>query len=77
MWRAAAGQGDNDDDDDDNDDNDDHDDHDRDIFWCQHVVALAVFRIRNADKVREQGVREIRKKGIFQSFFQNLHHLNP
>lgn len=23
----------------------------RDIFWCQHVVALAVFRIRNADKV--------------------------
>ena len=24
----------------------------RDIFWCQHVVALAVFRIRNADKVR-------------------------
>jgi len=24
----------------------------RDIFWCQHVVALALFRIRNADTVR-------------------------
>ena len=23
----------------------------RDIFWCPHVVALVVFRIRNADKV--------------------------
>jgi len=23
----------------------------RDIFWCQHVVALAVYRIRNTDKV--------------------------
>ena len=23
----------------------------RDIFWCQHVVALAVYRIRNSDKV--------------------------
>ncbi|KPJ04086.1 Zinc finger SWIM domain-containing protein 5 [Papilio xuthus] len=24
----------------------------RDIFWCQHVVALALYRIRNADSVR-------------------------
>ena len=24
----------------------------RDIFWCQHVVALALYRIRNADTVR-------------------------
>ncbi|XP_053614383.1 zinc finger SWIM domain-containing protein 4-like isoform X1 [Plodia interpunctella] len=24
----------------------------RDIFWCQHVVALALYRIRNADCVR-------------------------
>jgi len=24
----------------------------RDIFWCQHVVALALFRIRNAETVR-------------------------
>ena len=23
----------------------------RDIFWCQHVVALALFRIRNAERV--------------------------
>ncbi len=23
----------------------------RDIFWCHHAVALALFRIRNADKV--------------------------
>lgn len=23
----------------------------RDIFWCQHVVALAVYRIRNTEKV--------------------------
>ncbi|KAL3196940.1 hypothetical protein MRX96_015019 [Rhipicephalus microplus] len=23
-----------------------------DIFWCQHVVALAIYRIRNADSVR-------------------------
>lgn len=23
----------------------------RDIFWCQHVVALALYRIRNADSV--------------------------
>ncbi|XP_076267009.1 zinc finger SWIM domain-containing protein 5-like isoform X2 [Rhynchophorus ferrugineus] len=24
----------------------------RDIFWCQHVVALSLYRIRNADSVR-------------------------
>ena len=24
----------------------------KDIFWCQHVVALTVYRIRNADKVQ-------------------------
>lgn len=24
----------------------------KDIFWCQHVVALALYRIRNADSVR-------------------------
>ncbi|GFT99338.1 zinc finger SWIM domain-containing protein 5 [Nephila pilipes] len=24
----------------------------KDIFWCQHVVALAIYRIRNADSVR-------------------------
>ena len=23
----------------------------RDIFWCQHVVAIALFRIRNAERV--------------------------
>ena len=23
----------------------------RDIFWCQHAVALALFRIRNAERV--------------------------
>ena len=23
----------------------------RDIFWCQHVVALSLFRIRNAERV--------------------------
>ena len=24
----------------------------KDIFWCHHVVALALYRIRNANKVR-------------------------
>jgi len=24
----------------------------KDIFWCQHVVALSLYRIRNADSVR-------------------------
>lgn len=24
----------------------------RDIFWCQHVVALSLYRIRNAESVR-------------------------
>jgi hypothetical protein len=24
----------------------------RDIFWCQHVVALSLYRIRNAELVR-------------------------
>jgi hypothetical protein len=24
----------------------------KDIFWCQHVVALSLYRIRNAESVR-------------------------
>ena len=28
----------------------------RDIFWCPHVVALVVFRIRNADKVHQKPI---------------------
>ena len=40
----------------------------RDIFWCQHVVALAVFRIRNADKVSIQLM--IRQNSLI-FFFKN------
>ena len=24
----------------------------KDIFWCAHVVALSLYRIRNADKIQ-------------------------
>lgn len=52
----------------------------RDIFWCHHVVALSLYRIRNADtvKLRVPISGELRQQSfsciIFLWFFRVAYH---